>query len=436
MSVDMEALLRELFPLPRRILGAGFDEALDRLGRILPMKIWEFPSGTEAWSWKIPDEWRIREAWVEHRGRRRIDLYDHPLHVAIGSDPIDRQVDRDELMAHLSYRRDLPSAIPYRFYHGGGDWGFCCTARQARCFRRGLFHVRIDSERVPGVMKIGEVTVPGEREETLIIPVHLDHPAQANDNLSGVVVAAAMARNLLVRRPVLTTRFLFLSETIGSVAWLSRNRDAIPRLAWAMTIDSVGTNGSLLLVHSRRGEERIDLAARSAVRAVVGNLREADFLELGGYGNDERIFQAPGVAIPAVSLTRWPYREYHTSLDTPEIINGQRLEEALQVALKVVEILGKDFVPVTTVPGPLCLSRFGLWVDYEKAPGENLARERMLYRVDNECSVLQIAETESVVFDKAHAFFRRLLEEGLVGCVAQGAKEVGVTDGCEAAHRE
>ena len=54
--------------------------------------------------------------------------------------------------------------------------------------------------------------------------------------------------------------------------------------------------------------------------------------------NDERQFNAPGVRVPMLSLSRVqapkasglpPYPEYHSSLDTPEIVTQERLEAYL-----------------------------------------------------------------------------------------------------------
>ncbi len=51
-------------------------------------------------------------------------------------------------------------------------------------------------------------------------------------------------------------------------------------------------------------------------------------------GNDERQFNAPGVRVPMLSLSRvrrpddpaWPYPEYHSSADTPRQRPGRHLE--------------------------------------------------------------------------------------------------------------
>jgi aminopeptidase-like protein len=41
------ALVRELFPLCRSITGAGTRETLSRLGKLIPLTIYEVPSGTK-----------------------------------------------------------------------------------------------------------------------------------------------------------------------------------------------------------------------------------------------------------------------------------------------------------------------------------------------------------------------------------------------------
>jgi hypothetical protein len=66
--------------------------------------------------------------------------------------------------------------------------------------------------------------------------------------------------------------------------------------------------------------------------------------------NDERQFNAPGVRIPMLSLSRverkgsptWPFPEYHSSKDTPQIITGDRLDESKSYLQATVDYFDDD----------------------------------------------------------------------------------------------
>ena len=81
-GAEMLKLLRELFPLPRSLTGAGVRDTLTILRREVPLELIETPSGTTVFDWTVPREWTIRDAFVAGPdGRRVLDLADSTLHV-------------------------------------------------------------------------------------------------------------------------------------------------------------------------------------------------------------------------------------------------------------------------------------------------------------------------------------------------------------------
>ena len=86
----MEELISALWRLPRDIVSDGYDAALHALSTQVPMTVHGYPTGTECWTWLVPEKWTCQEAWLETLDGRRLFSYeDNPLHVVSYSLPID-----------------------------------------------------------------------------------------------------------------------------------------------------------------------------------------------------------------------------------------------------------------------------------------------------------------------------------------------------------
>ena len=110
-----QEMIEAVWQLPRDIVSAGYDRALLSLQRVLPFKIHEIPTGTECWSWFIPERWTCLEARLESTTGDPIFTYeDHPLHVMSYSLPFEGTISRQELFNHLWTNPKVPKGIPFR----------------------------------------------------------------------------------------------------------------------------------------------------------------------------------------------------------------------------------------------------------------------------------------------------------------------------------
>jgi aminopeptidase-like protein len=174
----------------------------------------------------------------------------------------------------------------------------------------------------------------------------------------------------------------------------------------------LGTNGEHALQYSHQGETLVDRAMEHVLSNKESDFRTGDFREI--IGNDEMVTNGPGVKIPTISLSRWPYDEYHTSLDTPEVLSGEQLSDSVSVVLDIIGTLERNCVPVQQFRGPIFLSGVGLW---EKWGGRGELRqksENIMMCLEGSHSILDIALKHDLSFDIVYDFITDLVELELV----------------------
>ena len=264
---EAHALAKRLFPLCRSLTGGGVRATFDLLEEDLPIRRTEIPSGTKVFDWTVPDEWNIRDAYIAAPdGTRVVDFRRSPLHVVSYSEPVRTRLPLDALRERLHTLPDRPELIPYRTSYYERTWGFCLSHRQLLDLDPGDYEVVIDSTLEPGHLTYAEHLVEGSGEGEVLISTYVCHPALANDNLSGMVVAAMLAKQLMGRRLEHSYRFLFAPGTIGPLAWLHQNRDRLDRVTHGLTLSCIGDSGNLTYKRSRRGDAEVDLAAETVLR--------------------------------------------------------------------------------------------------------------------------------------------------------------------------
>lgn len=422
---SMMQLIEELWMLPRHLISEGYDRALQRIAAEVPMTIHEVPSGTQVWTWTVPDAWHCREAYLETSdGRRIVDLADHPLHVVSYSLPFEGEVTLDELRPHLHVNSYLPDAIPFIFKYYQRDWGLCVTQQVLDSLKEDRYRVVIRSEFSPSTLKIGEIVVPGEVEDCFVVAAHLDHPAMVNDDLAGVVVGLETAKRLLAGpKPHFTYRFLFFPETLGSIAYLSQHEGLIPKMQGGLFLEMLGNDAPHALQLSFAAQSPADLAFTSALYgaepgAYIGGFRTV-------IDNDERQFNAPGVRVPMLSLSRvvnphlpesrfYPYREYHSNLDTPAIVSEERLENSAGLVQELLAAFDRNRFVVNHFKGEVFASGYGLWVDYKSDAAGHKRRFEIMDRCDGSRRAADIAIELGVSFQDVWDVVERLLAKGLV----------------------
>jgi aminopeptidase-like protein len=398
---EMHRLIADLYPICRSITGDGIRETLRRLQAVVPTTAHEVPTGTRVLDWTVPNEWNIRDAYVKNaKGERVVDFRRSNLHVLNYSVPVDRTVSRQELLAHCFSLPERPDWIPYRTSYYREAWGFCVTQRQLESLTENTYQVCIDSTLAPGHLTYHELVLPGETSDEVLVSTHACHPSLANDNLSGVAVAAFLARRLQGTRRRYGYRFVFIPGTIGSIAWLARNEAVVPRIRHGLVLAGVGDPGPLHYKRSRRGNAEIDRAAAHVLRHAG---RPHTLLDFSPYGHDERQYCSPGYDLAVGCLSRTPdalYPEYHTSGDSLDFVRPESLANSYAICLAIVEVLEGNTTYVNLQPrGEPQLGRRGLYGAVGgKMPVDEMALLWVLNQSDGRHSLLDIADRADCPF--------------------------------------
>jgi aminopeptidase-like protein len=399
-------LMRDIYPICRSITGNGVRSTLDRVEGWIPLVRSEVPTGTRVFDWEVPREWNIRDAFVaDASGRRLIDFRAHNLHVVSYSVPVRRTMTREELEPHLHSLPERPDWIPYRTSYYSENWGFCMRHRDRATLGPGPFEVVIDSELAPGHLSYAECVIPGNCEAEAVVYTHVCHPSLANDNLTGIAVAAAVARAMLSQRPRLTWRFTFGPGTIGSLTWLARNEERLPRVRAGLVIGLLGDSGPLTYKRSRRGDTDTDRILEHVLRSGGVKARVVDFEP---YGYDERQFCSPGFDLAFGRLTRSPngtYPEYHTSADDLSLVKVEQLAESIRVIARAIGVIDANCRMLNMSPkGEPRLGGRGLYGNVGGAPpGEfEYALLWTLSLSDGQHDLVAIADRSGLSIDILH----------------------------------
>jgi aminopeptidase-like protein len=410
-------LLADLFPLNRSITGDGTRATLARIGRELPLEIVEVPTGTPVLDWTVPDEWNLRSATLHGPdGSVVADASVLNLHVVNYSTPHAGRYDLTELGPRLHSLPDRPDLVPYRTSYYRPDWGFCLTDRARVALTPGAYDVAIDATLAPGSLTYGELFIPGSTRDEVIVTTHVCHPSMANDNLSGIAAAIAVARWVLQHDRRLSYRFVFMPATIGAITWLAGHRDDVTHIRHGLVLAGLGDTGPLLYKRSRRGTAIVD---RAMAHLLKGRGTTIDWYP---YGYDERQFNSPGFDLPVGRLSRTmhgTYPEYHTSGDNLEFVSAGRILEAATVVVELLDVLDSDLVPRNLEPyGEPQLGRRQLYrstggaIDNKSA---EMAYLWLLSLADGSTDLVEIASRAELPLPTIVAAARDLHAAGLLG---------------------
>jgi aminopeptidase-like protein len=431
-----------LFPICRSITGDGLRETLRALNEYTPFEVNEVLSGTQCYDWIIPDEWNVRDAFIaDSTGRRVIDFKVNNVHLVNYSIPFEGMLTFDELAPHLYTLPDLPNAIPYRTTYYNRTWGFCLTHEQwQQLDRTEHYHVVVDTTLAPGSLTYGEARLHGTSGDEYLISTYCCHPSLANDNLSGPILWTLLLNELRQHQLLNSYRFVIIPETIGAIAYIAHNEDALKTMQGGFIPTTVAGPGPFGFKQTWRGDSVIDRVVRLTFKELG--------LEFIPYpfdvnGSDERQYSTPGLRLPVGTIAKDKYYEYsyyHTSLDNLDFVSATNLVETLKLYVMAIEKLEWNRTYRSRNPiGEPMLGKRGLYPKVggaikQKAASTTAHGERqytvdagnimygneldairwLMFYADGQTPLLDIAEQTDLPMQQLHEVAEKLVAGGLL----------------------
>ena len=345
---------KKLFPLCRSITGRDTLKTLKIIQKEFKnLKIRSIKSGTKVFDWTIPPVWNVHNAFILDKYKKKIiDFKKNNLHLISYSEPINRKLSKNEILKKIYTIPKQSNAIPYITSYYKRNWGFCDTHKNKKKIEKkykdndSFSAVIKTSFKKNGYMNYGELFLNGKYKDELLISTYICHPSMANNELSGPIVSMALINYFKKKKLNYGLRFIFIPETIGSIAYISQNFKKLKKLCLGgLNLTCLGGSGNLSIIYSKYNDSSIDRTLNETLKEKKINHKIFSFLERG---SDERQFNSPGIEIPMAMISRDKFsnfKEYHTSLDNFNFVKEDSLNKSLKFLISTINNFQKKMFP-------------------------------------------------------------------------------------------
>ncbi len=433
-ALNILPLARDLCAFRSGVVADDNEPLFQRLCEELPFRLLRYKSGERHNGWVVPQNWRVHRAEISQNGEVLFDGSVHALGVGMYSRSFQGELDWEELRPHLVTNAELPDACMFhsvwQIRSWAADWVFCVPYEIYETMGPGQYRVDLETSYEPGEMIVAEYEKKGRSDEVIIFNTNTCHPTQANDGFAAGSLLVRLFQWLAKRDTHYTYRLILAPEHLGSVFYMrDKSRKEIERIVSCIFAEMPGNVGPLTVADTFLGDQALDRIFRNIVRHYAQGYKLASWRQ--GCGNDETVWEAPGHEVPTVEFTRaadpdFPYPEYHSSRDNPDLMNQDMLAEFYDVLRRVVEILETNSVMDRHFDGLICLSSpdyelyferhdptidKGLTDDDEKW-GHLL--DSLLRYFDGRWTILDIAERHELPYFELLAYLEKFEKGGLI----------------------
>ena len=231
-------------------------------------------------------------------------------------------------------------------------------------------------------------------------------------------MTTAIARWLKARDRKLSYRIIYIPETIGAIAYLSRHAEIMrQRVIAGFILTCCGDERTWSFMPSRLGNTLADRIASAIIaRHASAGYEHASFLERG---SDERQYCSPHIDLPVVSIMRsryMTYPEYHTSLDDLTLISQRGLEQSFAAMTDAIRLAEENAVYEAIYPCEPMLSPRGLHasITTKEPDTSGMAYTNVLMYADGEHDVLAIADRVKLSPFRVLEMIEKLKNAGLL----------------------
>ena len=416
----------ELFKLNRSITGKDSYKTLKIIKREHPkLNILKFNSGKSVFDWKIPPEWNVNSAFVEDKfGEKIINIKDNNLHLVSYSSPVNTSIKKNKLLEKLHSLKNQINALPYVTSYYKKYWGFCVTEKhkdkiKKKYLKNDKFKILIDSRfNNRGSLYYGELFLKGESKKEVLISTYICHPSMANNELSGPIVAMALIKYFSGKKLKKSLRFIFVPETIGSIAYINRNLKKLKKnVIGGYNLTCIGDERNHSCMLSKFQNSPSDTSLIEAYKKLRIKYKKYSFLDRG---SDERQFSSPGVDLSITSIFRSKYREYseyHTSLDNFDLVTLQGLKGGYEVAKLSINNLMQKIIPEPRVMCEPMLSKKKLYKSVSIKNNNKLLSRKLLdflMYADGKTDLSRISNIIKVDYSLALKIYDLLIKNKLI----------------------
>ena len=348
----------DLFPICRSITGNGIKKTLFLIKRKYPLlKIKKIKSNKKVFDWQVPPEWNVYDASItDESGDKILDFKINNLHLVSFSQRVNKTISKRELLKHLHYRKDIPNSIPYVTSYYNKYWGFCVTYNFYKNLlkkynEKSFFKIFIDTNfKKNGNLNYGELILKGKSKKEILISTYICHPSMANNELSGPIVSMSLIDFFYKKKLNKTIRFVFIPETIGSIAFIHKNLNYLKK--WCeggYNLTCIGDERNHSCMLSKYENSPSDKCLLEIYRKLNIKFKKYSFLYRG---SDERQYNSPGVDLGITSIFRTKYgeyKEYHSSLDDFNFVTINGVKGGFNVVKESILLFQKSIIPKNTI---------------------------------------------------------------------------------------
>ncbi len=429
MSVNKYYFLakKTLFPLNRSLTGKGIKQTLKIIKNEFPkLKIKKIKSGAKVFDWRIPQEWNISDAFIiDKNGNKIIDFKKNNLHVVGYSKPINITMERDELINNLFSLKKQPNAIPYITSYYKKRWGFCMSYNQLKKLKNNYkkkdkFKVVIKSRfNNKGFLNYGELLLKGNSTDEILVSTYICHPSMANNELSGPIVSMSLINYFKkIKNLNKSIRFIFIPETIGSIAYIYLNFNKLKdRVIGGYNLSCIGDERNHSCMLSKYENSPSDESLIEAYKKLkIKKYKIYSFLKRA---SDERQFNSPGIDLKITSIFRTKYGEfpeYHTSLDNFNLVTLRGVKGGYNVVKKSITILLNKIIPKNKILCEPHMGKRGLYPTLSTKEKNSTTTNYMnfLQYADGNNSIEKISKKINLSVNLTKKIFLKLKSNNLV----------------------